>query len=192
LQVFYVNESKPIVKISSMDNLSSNNINSYLTFKLGDEAFAAHVSKVLNILEMVRITKVPDMPDYMRGVINLRGNVLPVVDTRLKFNMPIVEDSVNTCIVVLEISIEDKIVNIGAIVDAVQEVIEIEPNQIKDIPSLGKRYRSEFIQGMVERDNHFIMILDMDKIFSEYDIVKLEESAQDAAIKEESIDNEKK
>ncbi len=175
-----------------MDNLSSNNINSYLTFKLGDEAFAAHVSKVLNILEMARITKVPDMPDYMRGVINLRGNVLPVVDTRLKFNMPIVEDSVNTCIVVLEISIEDKIVNIGAIVDAVQEVIEIEPNQIKDIPSLGKRYKSEFIQGMVERDNHFIMILDMDKIFSEYDIVKLEESAQDAAIKEENIDNEKK
>src|SRR5687768_17514595 len=107
---------------------------SYLSFKLGEEIFAANVEKVLEILEVTKITKVPKSPAYMRGVINLRGNVLPVIDTRQKFNMPHTEDTVNTCIMVLNIHMDGDKLILGALVDAVQEVLEISQDQIKTAP----------------------------------------------------------
>ena len=97
---------------------------SYLSFKLGDEVFAAHVSKVLNILEMTKITKVPRAPEYMKGIINLRGIVLPVIDMRLKFGMTEAVFTSNTCIIVLELDFEGKVIHVGAMVDAVQEVLD--------------------------------------------------------------------
>ena len=97
-------------------------INSYLTFKLGDEFFAANVSKVLNILEMTKVTKVPKAPNYMKGVINLRGSVLPLVDTRIKFDMTETEYTTNTSILVLDINMNGEPVHLGALVDSVQEV----------------------------------------------------------------------
>jgi purine-binding chemotaxis protein CheW len=89
--------------------------NSYLTFKLGEEEFGVHVSQVLNILEMTRITGVPKTPDYMKGVINLRGMVLPVIDTRIKFGMPETEYTSNTCIIVMDLDLDGDTVHIGAI-----------------------------------------------------------------------------
>ncbi|MFO7844475.1 MAG: chemotaxis protein CheW [Bacteroidales bacterium] len=150
-------------------------INSYLSFKLGDEEFAAHVGKVLNILELTKITEVPKAPDYMKGVINLRGTVLPVVDTRIKFGMTPTEYTTNTCIVVMEVELDNDIVQVGALVDAVQAVLEIDDSQIQPPPSIGSKYKSEFIYGMVKVDEKFIMLLDMEKVFSSDEIVSLQE-----------------
>lgn len=138
----------------------------YLTFKLADETFALDVSKVREILEQSTLTKVPQTPDFMRGVINLRGSVVPVIDMRLKFGMSVTEQTVNTCIIVAEVQLEDETVILGALADSVQEVIEMEPGQIEPAPHVGTRLNTEFIKGMGKVDGQFIMILDMDKIFS--------------------------
>ncbi len=150
-------------------------INSYLSFKLGDEEFAAHASKVLNILELSKITTVPRAPEYMKGVINLRGTVLPVIDTRVKFGMSPTVYTTNTCIIVLDITVDNESIHIGALVDGVQAVLEIEQTQIMPAPSIGSRYRSEFIEGVANIDEKFVMILDMDAIFSTDDITSLVE-----------------
>jgi purine-binding chemotaxis protein CheW len=155
-------------------------INSYLSFKLGDETFAANVGKVLNILEMTKITQVPKAPPYMKGVINLRGTVLPVVDTRLKFGLSATEVTPNTCILVLEIEVDGEYLQVGGLVDSVQEVLDIEPHEILASPNIGSCYRSEFITGMFKRDEeHFIMLLDMDKVFSSDEALILRENASE-------------
>lgn len=152
-------------------------LNSYLTFRLGDELFAANVSKVIEILEIPKITRVPRSPDFMRGVINLRGSVLPVIDTRAKFGLPQTEDTVNTCIIVLSVELEGQTITIGAISDAVQEVLEIDESQVQAAPSIGSKYKSEFIDGMVKRDEQFIMILNLDMVFSSNEASILQEIA---------------
>ncbi len=153
-------------------------INSYLTFKLGEEEFAAHVSKVLSIMEMTKITKVPRAPEYMQGVINLRGQVLPVVDTRIKFGMTPTEFTKNTCIVVMEVEMENDHIQVGALVDSVQEVLEFEDEQIQPPPSIGSKYKSEFISGMAKAEEQFIMILDMDKVFSASELADVQSSVE--------------
>lgn len=154
------------------EELSS--LSSYLSFKLGDEVFAANVSKVLNILEMTNITKVPKAPPYMKGVINLRGTVLPLIDTRIKFGLSPTEFTPNTCILVLDIKIENEGIQIGSLVDSVQEVMEIEPHQILPPPNIGSKFHSEFITGMYKvGEDQFIMILDVDKVFSSDELKEL-------------------
>lgn len=145
-------------------------VRQYLTFNLSDEAFAMDVAKVREILEWVSITKVPQTPDYMSGVINLRGMVVPVVDMRLKFDMPALARTVNSCIIVVEVTHGEETVVLGFLVDSVQEVIELEPAQIEAAPRIGTRLNADFIQGMGNRDGRFIMILDIDKLFSVDDI----------------------
>jgi len=150
--------------------------NSFLSFKLGEETFAANVSKVLNILEMTKITKVPQAPTYMKGVINLRGTVLPVIDTRIKFGLSPTEFTTNTCILVLDIEVEGEKLHVGGLVDSVQEVLEIDDTQMLPAPNIGNRFRSQFINGMYKlTDDEFIMILDMDKVFSTDEIAMLSE-----------------
>ena len=151
------------------------NVNSYLTFKLGDEIFAANVSKVLNILEMTKITKVPKAPPYMKGVINLRGSVLPLIDTRIKFGMSETQFTNNTCILVLDIILNNESVKIGALVEAVQEVIEIDDQHIQPPPSIGSKYKSDFIDGMAKLGEEFVMLLNVEQIFSTDDILNLKE-----------------
>jgi len=138
----------------------------YLTFKLADEVFAIEVSKVREVLDFTTITKIPRTPDFMTGVINLRGNVVPVVDLRLCFEMSKTEKTVNTCIVVMEMLIEGESTVIGALADSVEEVIDLEPEQIQPAPRMGTQIRTEFIKGMGRRDAQFIMILDIDRVFS--------------------------
>ena len=138
----------------------------YLTFNLGEESFALDVSHVREILEFTTVTKVPKTPDYMRGVINLRGSVVPVLDMRLKFRMSITEKTVNTCIIVVEVSFEGETTIIGALVDSVQEVFELEPHQIEPAPRIGTQLKTEFIKGMGKRDDRFIIMLDIDRVFS--------------------------
>ena len=144
-------------------------LTSYLTFKLGDELFAASVSKVIEILEIPKITKVPRSPEFMRGVVNLRGNVLSVIDSRNKFGLPSVEDTVSTCIIVMNIQIENQEITLGLIADAVKEVVEIDKLTIQALPEIGSKYKSEFIEGMVKSGEQFIMILNIDLLFSSHE-----------------------
>ncbi len=138
----------------------------YLTFKLEDEVFALDISKVREVLDFTTVTKVPRTPDFMRGVINLRGSVVPVVDMRLKFGMSATGQTVNTCIIIVEINLDGERLVLGALADSVQEVIELEPGQIEPPPRLGTRLNTEFIRGMGKRDEQFIIILEIDRIFS--------------------------
>ncbi len=138
----------------------------YLTFRLADEVFAVEVGRVREILDYTPVTKVPRTPGFMRGVINVRGSVVPVLDLRLKFGMEKTEQSVDTCIIVLEVTFEEEVITLGALADSVQEVIELEPGLIEPAPRLGGLIRTEFIKGMGKRENAFIMILDIDKVFS--------------------------
>ncbi|MDD5007912.1 MAG: chemotaxis protein CheW [Syntrophorhabdaceae bacterium] len=149
-----------------MSVTSITNTRQYLTFQLGSEIFAIDVSNVREILEFTTVTKVPQTPEFMRGVINLRGSVVPVLDMRLKFGMSVTEKTVNTCIIVVEVSFEGETTIIGALVDSVQEVFELEPDQIEPAPKIGTQLRTEFIRGMGKRDDQFIIILDADKVFS--------------------------
>jgi purine-binding chemotaxis protein CheW len=150
-------------------------LNSFLTFRLGDELFAASVTKVIEILEIPKITRVPRSPEFIRGVVNLRGNVLSVVDSRIKFGLPAVDDTINTCIVVINVNVDGQNLTMGLIVDAVKEVMEIEDGQVQAVPEIGSKYKSEFIEGMVKSDEQFIMILNVDQLFSESDASLLNE-----------------
>jgi len=138
----------------------------YLTFQLGEEVFALDVSHVREILEFTTVTKVPKTPDYMRGVINLRGSVVPVLDMRLKFGLTAIDKTVNTCIIVVEVTCEGETTVIGALVDSVQEVFELEHDQIEPAPKIGTQLKTGFVKGMGKKDDHFVIILDIDKVFS--------------------------
>src|SRR5580693_4629950 len=138
----------------------------YLTFKLDEEVFAIDVAKVREVLDLTTITKIPRTPDFMSGVINLRGSVVPVVDLRLCFEMSRTNKTVNTCIVVVEVLLDGDSTIIGALADSVEEVIDLEPDQIQPAPRIGAHIRTDFIKGMGKRDTQFIMILDIDRVFS--------------------------
>ena len=137
-----------------------------LTFKLDNEVFATDVAKVREVLDLTAITAIPKTPEFMAGVINLRGSVVPVVDLRLCFEMTKTVSTRNTCIVVVEVLIENEPIVIGALADSVEEVIDLEPEQIQPPPRIGSQIRTDFIKGMGKRDTQFIMILDIDRVFS--------------------------
>jgi purine-binding chemotaxis protein CheW len=138
----------------------------YITFKLGDEVFAINVAQVREVLELPQITKVPTAPDYMRGVVNVRGKAVPVVDLRLKFGLPATCDTINSRIVVLELELDGETTVIGGIADSVHEVIELEAGQINPPPRIAMRWRTELIQGMGRRGDEFIIILDINRVFA--------------------------
>jgi purine-binding chemotaxis protein CheW len=151
----------------------------FLTFRLGDEVFALDISKVREVLDFTTVTKVPRMPEFMRGVINLRGSVVPVIDLRLKFGMTKTENSVNTCIIITEVTVDGDTTVLGALADSVQEVLDLDAEHIAPAPRIGTKLRTDFIKGMGKRNEHFIMILDVDKVFSanELAMVKPDEAA---------------
>jgi purine-binding chemotaxis protein CheW len=160
---------------------SINGTRQYLTFQLGEEVFAIDVANVREILEFNSVTRVPRSPEYMRGVINLRGSVVPVFDMRLKFGMDRTERTINTCIVVVEVSYEGEDIIIGALVDSVQEVFELEADQIEPAPKIGTHLRTEFIKGMGKKDEMFIIILDIDKVFSVEEITSIHDMTEEKA-----------
>jgi purine-binding chemotaxis protein CheW len=148
----------------------------YLTFRLGEEVFALDIAQVREVLDYTPITRVPRMPEFMRGVINLRGSVVPVVDLRLKFGMSATERTVNTCIIIAEVAIEGERTLLGALADSVQEVIDLEPGQIEPPPRLGTSVQAQFIRGMGKRDEHFVTILDVDRVFSSAELSLVQEA----------------
>ena len=152
----------------------------YLTFKLDDEVFALDITKVREVLDFTTVTKVPCTPEFMRGVINLRGSVVPVVDLRLKFGMTKTEKTVNTCVIIVEVAVDSETTVLGALADSVQEVMDLEPDHIEPAPKIGTRLNTEFITGMGKRDSAFIIILDVDKIFSTEELALVQATQADA------------
>jgi purine-binding chemotaxis protein CheW len=153
----------------------------YLTFRLGDEEFAVDVGKAREVLDFTAVTRVPQTPKFMLGVINLRGSVVPVIDMRLKFGLSATEKTVNTCVIVMEIAIDGETVIVGALADSVQEVLELDPNQIEPPPRIGTRLRTEFIKGMGSHNEKFIIILDIDRVFSAEEIALVQEAEAQVA-----------
>lgn len=171
-----------------MNTETISEVKQYLTFKLKNEVFGVDVAQVREILELIKITKVPQTPDYMRGVINLRGNVVPVVDMRLKFGMAETEATVDTCIVVVEVELEGENTVLGALVDSVQEVFELDPKDIEPAPKIGTKLKTDFIKGMGKKDDKFLILLNIDEVFSS-DELKLLQTTKEFAAEEEFQEN---
>ncbi|MCG8336610.1 MAG: chemotaxis protein CheW [Proteobacteria bacterium] len=147
----------------------------YLTFVLDKEIYAININQVREVLDFTKTTRVPRMPPFIKGVINLRGGVVPVVDLRLKFGMAAEEQTVDTCIIIIEVSIEDSQTLLGIMADSVQEVMSMEPDQIEPAPKIGTRLKTEFIKGLGKRNDDFIIILDSDKVFSAEELTIVQE-----------------
>ncbi len=154
-----------------MSAAMSTDTGTYLSFRLGEEDFAADITQVREVLEYPVITQVPRMPDYVCGVTNLRGSVVPVVDMRLKFGMPEAERTVDTCVIIMEVLLDAQPVVIGCLVDSVKEVFEMDAGQIEAPPRMGTCINSDFIKGMGAVDERFLMILDMTRILSTQELL---------------------
>lgn len=147
----------------------------YLTFRLGDEVFAINVFKAREVLDLSHITRVPTAPGYLRGVVNVRGNAIPVVDLRTKFGLPQTADTLHTRIIVMDLHMDGQSVVVGGLADAVHEVLELEPGEINDPPSLGMRWRTDLITGLGRSDDNFIIILDIERVFSAEELSNLQQ-----------------
>jgi purine-binding chemotaxis protein CheW len=139
------------------------------------------VATVREVLDFTTVTRIPRTPEFMRGVINLRGSVVPVVDLRLAFGMTATEKTVNTCIIVVEVRLDGETTIMGALADSVEEVIDLEPEQIQPAPQIGTSIKTDFIRGMGKRDANFLMILDIDRVFSNDQLAGLRLSSPAAA-----------
>lgn len=138
----------------------------HLTFKLGEEVFGLEILKVQEIIGLLPVTAVPRTPAYVRGIINLRGKVIPVVDLRLKFDMPAHEDTERTCIIVINVFMDNRPVTMGIIVDEVSEVLDIKETQLEPPPSFGALVNTEFLLGVGKVGEKVVMLLDADRVFA--------------------------
>lgn len=138
----------------------------FLTLTLGKEHFALNIYAVREILDMTEITRIPKTEDYMRGVVNVRGTAVPVVDLRMKFGMEPVEATLNTRIVILEIRRGEDVTVVGAMADSVREVLELDPGSIDPPPSMGASVSTDFIRGIGKHDGRFLIVLDVDRLFA--------------------------
>jgi len=149
-----------------MSVAAMNEMTQYLTFTLGEDVFAIDVTMAREVLDLCDITRVPQVPEYMRGVINLRGSVVPVIDMRRKFGLPPADKTRDSCIVVVEVEVDGESVTVGALADSVREVLDLTPDQIEPPPRIGTRLNTEFIKGMGNLDDRFVIILDINRVFS--------------------------
>lgn len=138
----------------------------YLTFNLAGEEYGIGILKVKEIIGIMPITVVPQTPSYIKGVVNLRGKVIPVVDLRLKFSMEAAEFTERTCIIVVEITANNRTILMGIVVDSVSEVLNIKAADIEETPSFGTRLNTEYILGMAKSGDSIKILLDIDKILS--------------------------
>ena len=173
-------EKIPVTEEQTGQIGSASDVEQLLTFKLDDEVFAIEIARVREVLEYTQLTKVPRTPDFLRGVINLRGNVIPVVDLRRMFSMGSTEASVNACIIIVEVEMDGEEMILGLLADSVQEVLELPRAQIEKPPKFGARLKNEFLQGMGRREDHLLMILSIDEVFSSSDLTYVKAAAKDA------------
>lgn len=161
----------------------------YVTFTLGRELFGVEVTRTREILSLTPVTRVPQTPDYMLGVINLRGQVVPVVDMRLKLGLPAGKKTEDTCIIVVEVQVDGETITVGALADAVREVLEVRADQIEPPPKLGTRMKTEFITGMGKIDEQFMILLNIDRVFNTDELAMVADIADQGphALEEESV-----
>lgn len=145
----------------------------FLTFTLGKEIFALDIAKVREVLELTTVSEIPRTPVYMKGVINLRGHAVPVVDMRVKLGMSETEHTVDTCIIILEVAFDTEAIVLGALVDSVREVFEMSENDIEPAPKMGTSIEASYIKGMGRQEDQFIIIVDVDRVFSEEELVEV-------------------
>ena len=155
-------------------------ISSYITFKLGDELFAIDVARVREVLDLSEITRVPTAPPYVRGVVNVRGSAVPVVDLRLKFGLPSTTDTVDTRIVVIELELDGELTVVGGLADSVREVLELDRSEIREPPRIAMRWRADMIEGMGKKGEQFIIVLDIARVFAIGDALLVAEPAHPA------------
>ena len=161
-----------------MEDTKAMSSQQYVTFSLGDELFGVEVIRAREILSVTPVTKVPQTPDYLLGVINLRGQVVPVVDMRLKLGLPVSEETEDTCVIVVEVQVDGEPIIVGALADAVREVLEIRTDQIEPAPRLGTRLKTEFISGMGKIDEQFLILLNIDRVFSSDELAIVQDAGQ--------------
>lgn len=144
----------------------TDSLTSYITFKLGDELFAIDVARVREVLDLTEITRVPTAPPYMRGVVNVRGSAVPVVDLRHKFGLPVTPDTVSTRIVVFELTLDGESTVVGGLADSVHEVLELARAEIREPPRVAMRWRADMIEGLGKKGEQFIIVLDIARVFA--------------------------
>jgi purine-binding chemotaxis protein CheW len=149
----------------------------YLTFTLAEEEFGIGILKIKEIIGMLPITSVPQTPDYVKGVINLRGKVIPVLDLRLRFGLPTVVYTERTCIIVVEIAGNSGTILIGIVVDAVSEVLNIKGDDIEKTPTFGTKLNTDYILGMAKMEGGVKILLDIDRVLSNAELSLLSEAA---------------
>ncbi len=150
----------------------------FLTFLMANEKYGLEILKVREIIGMLDVTSIPTTPAFIRGVINLRGKVIPVVDLRLKFGIEAKEDTERTCIIVVHLSRATQQMTMGIIVDEVSDVLDIDQAQIEPPPSFGADVKTDFILGMGKVDQKVITMLDIDRVLTEQEVVLVESSAE--------------
>jgi purine-binding chemotaxis protein CheW len=150
----------------------------FLTFMLGGEMLAIDILGIKEIIEYSALTEVPMMPASVRGVINLRGSVVPVIDLAVRFGRASTAVTKRTCIVIVEIALNGARQDVGVVVDAVNEVLDIPPQQIEPPPTFGARIRTDFIQGMGNVNNRFVILLDVNQVLSLDELAEIAEQAQ--------------
>lgn len=150
----------------------------HLSFRVRDAGYALPIALVREIIEYAEVTRVPMMPAYIHGVINLRGNVVPVLDLAARFGLTLTEPGNRTCIVIIELPLADGLQRIGLVVDEVDEVLEIDPRQIMPAPSFGTSIRPDFIAGMAQQAQEFLIILNMLQVLSLEDIRHLSQASK--------------
>lgn len=143
----------------------------FVSFDLDDETFALDVARVREILDWTGVTRVPRMPAFMRGVLNVRGAVIPVVDLRVKFGMSPAEPTVDTCVVVAEVEVDGEPTVVGALVDKVREVFEVSVSALEPPPKMGAKLEAEFIQALVHYEDDVLIALDIDHVLSVDEII---------------------
>ncbi len=153
--------------------MKENGINQYLTFKVSEEEYALSVHQIREVLEFQNVSKIPRMPGFMRGIINLRGSVVPVIDLKMKFGLGATEKTVDTSIIVTELAMDDEIIVMGLLTDSVNEVIDIDSDGIEPAPQIGTQIDSSFIKGMGRKEENFIIILDIDRVMTAGEISDL-------------------
>lgn len=141
-------------------------LNQYLTFRLGDDGYAIAIREVREILEFTALTEVPLMPAFIRGIINLRGSVVPVIDLQVRFGRAATEIRHRTCVVIVELANAQDHPHVGVLVDSVNEVITAEPSMLEEKPTFGAQLRDDFVAGILNINGQFIITLDMQKVLS--------------------------
>jgi len=149
----------------------------YLTFKLAKEDYGISLLKVREIIGMMPITSVPRTPDFVKGVINLRGKVIPVTDLRLRFGMPEIDYTDRTCIIVVEIQTAESTIQVGIVVDAVTEVLPVREEEIEPAPEFGASVDTRYILGMANMEGAVKILLDIDRVLSSEEITEIEKAA---------------